>query len=123
MLKRPILCCMMCGVTIHLCKHSINPVLASIPNQLVSKQLGLHSDLMTSYHNEVCQQGIIFIGYYTVDCTIPIHIWTSACRLVQYGSHLCTSPNIFRYCTVNCIMTFLLYIQLLYMPVLNYILF
>jgi len=24
-------------------------------------------------------------------------------RLVQYGSHLSTCPNTFRYCTVNCI--------------------
>jgi len=27
-------------------------------------------------------------------------------------SHLGTSPNIVRYCTINCIITFLLYIQL-----------
>ena len=45
-------------------------------------------------------------------------------RLVQYGSHLGTCPNIFRYCTVNCIMTFLLYSNCLKkMPLLNYILF
>ena len=31
--------------------------------------------------------------------------------IVQYGSHLGTCPNIFRYCTVNCIITFLLYIN------------
>ena len=50
---------------------------------------------------------------------MPKCIWTSAHmttilddRRVQYGSHLGTSPNIFRYCTVNCIITFLLYIQL-----------
>ena len=30
-----------------------------------------------------------------------------------WSSHLGKSPNIFRYCTVNCIITFLLYIQLL----------
>ena len=28
-------------------------------------------------------------------------------RLVQYGSHLGTCPNIFRYCTVNCIITYI----------------
>ena len=54
----------------------------------------------------------ICIDYYTVDYTIPNYIWTSAYRLVQYGSHLGTSPNIFRYCTVNCKITLLLYIQL-----------
>ena len=29
-----------------------------------------------------------------------------AYRLVQYGSHLGTCPNKFRYCTVNCIITY-----------------
>ena len=40
----------------------------------------------------------ICIGYYTVDCTIPTYIWTSA-QMTTIG-------------TVNCIITLLLYIQL-----------
>ena len=49
-------CLMMRVVTIYLCKHSIAPVLADIPQQsiesctpLVNKQFaqGFHSDLMT----------------------------------------------------------------------------
>jgi len=47
---------------------------------------------------------------YTVYCTIPKYIWTRAplslSALVQYGSHRGTCPNIFRYCTVNCIITY-----------------
>ena len=66
----------------------------------------------------------IFKGYYTVDCTIPKYVWTSAQMTLPYWTILDpkgksnmvkssgTSPNIFRYCTVNCIITFLLYIQL-----------
>ena len=60
----------------------------------------------------------LFIGYYTVDCTIPTYIWTSAqmttilVNTIHYVSHLGTSPIIFRYWTVNCIITVLLYIQL-----------
>jgi len=50
------MCHMMRVVTIYLCKHSITPVLADIPQQsiqsctpLVNKQFGpgFHSDLMT----------------------------------------------------------------------------
>jgi len=50
------MCRMMRVVTIYLCKHSITPVLADIPQQsiqsctpLVNKQFapGFHSDLMT----------------------------------------------------------------------------
>ena len=65
------MCRMMRVVTIYLCKHSITPVLADIPQQsiqsctpLVNKQFvpGLHSELMTgcrhieirtNYANEV----------------------------------------------------------------------
>ena len=57
---------------------------------------------------------IICIGYYTVDCTIPKYIWTSAqmtigsSNMVKLSGH---ESKYIRYCTVNCVITFLLYIQ------------
>jgi len=39
-------------------------------------------------------------------------IWKTYRLLYTWSGHLGTSPNIVRYCTVNCIITFLLYIQL-----------
>jgi len=56
---------------------------------------------------------VILIGYHTVDCTIPKYIWTSAqmtTNMIKSSGH---GSKYISYCTVNCIITFLLYIQLL----------